>query len=850
MSRARDTADLVGKLQKAKKAESDLAQAQYEAEQVKERLDWEQNDRPNLMKFNREDTTDGVYRGDLYEPRVGNRFDDYLGDFFTEKDHKYGDYAPFHFGILSDVKITKLANGEFETVLTNENGEQVFQRGSRRTKHQKHIENVAKANEGRPILVMMSANPVNEQPHLLQPHDFYVYDIHHDPRAITFKRHGSFQNDETIEPAFTYAAEDILVIDWEEAERYLGQAEVSKIVEEVFELGGPEGLFSEDDVQTLQGDVQRKIDRAKDREERQVAKPSLFGMVANRRRRKVGKVTRFQWVDFGFIAGVERRKFGKSDQVTLDVSPYTIQIRSSNENQPSLMFQGTKDEADTIDAKLALIGGGHEVWVCVDADDNMIDVRPASQAKQLLITDMNMAAVEFEERKQMFDEQKSVALNEKKAIEGNIERLEHVQQMAITVYEKDIQKKIDAFEREIQKDRGKVDKKREDHAKQLAPYKQEYEAVVQNLENLEVIKETLPEIEQERDYRADKYISFMDALLIKRKAEKEKRSLANVFPEIAAEWHPTANDFSPADVDFRSRKKAVFRCSEGHEWETAIVHRTAKNAGCPFCRRLQRPLQSEQKPRPKQMIETTAPNGQKQMVEPGQIYTMNTTGVSSAKQLAEQNEQPQTDSSATIIARLQADLALEREGRRADKAEGELKIVKLQMSQMQYQQQSEEERAEMLDARDYGQMLVENDAQRDKFRSQNLELKSIMEERGIGWQAPAKLGKHARQQLALRFGLEHEGPKITMELQKIGKGNRYKVYLPQYQTEAIFACFIDDIDPEQVFVGTVLHPLNKWKVHEEEVIGRMNKWDERVSIKDRLEQHTKITASMMAVGGG
>lgn len=62
------------------------------------------------------------------------------------------------------------------------------------------------------------------------------------------------------------------------------------------------------------------------------------------------------------------------------------------------------------------------------------------------------------------------------------------------------------------------------------------------------------------------------------------RSLAEVFPDVAATWDYEANHpVTPADVAARSNKKAYFICPEGHgSTESYISNRTAGN-GCPDC---------------------------------------------------------------------------------------------------------------------------------------------------------------------------------------------------------------------------------------------------------------------------
>jgi hypothetical protein len=67
----------------------------------------------------------------------------------------------------------------------------------------------------------------------------------------------------------------------------------------------------------------------------------------------------------------------------------------------------------------------------------------------------------------------------------------------------------------------------------------------------------------------------------------ETNSLANKFPDIAAEWHPTKNrNLKPSDVVFGSHRSVWWKCSAGpdHEWKATVAIRTGKmHCGCPFC---------------------------------------------------------------------------------------------------------------------------------------------------------------------------------------------------------------------------------------------------------------------------
>ena len=66
---------------------------------------------------------------------------------------------------------------------------------------------------------------------------------------------------------------------------------------------------------------------------------------------------------------------------------------------------------------------------------------------------------------------------------------------------------------------------------------------------------------------------------------KKENSLAEKYPHIASEWHPTKNDkLMPINVIAHSSKNVWWKCKEcKHEWQTSIAHRTTNNSGCPKC---------------------------------------------------------------------------------------------------------------------------------------------------------------------------------------------------------------------------------------------------------------------------
>jgi hypothetical protein len=60
--------------------------------------------------------------------------------------------------------------------------------------------------------------------------------------------------------------------------------------------------------------------------------------------------------------------------------------------------------------------------------------------------------------------------------------------------------------------------------------------------------------------------------------------LASLFPDVAAEWHPTQNgSLKPDEVIKGSNKKFWWLCKNGHEWDASASSRTGRNSGCPIC---------------------------------------------------------------------------------------------------------------------------------------------------------------------------------------------------------------------------------------------------------------------------
>ena len=62
--------------------------------------------------------------------------------------------------------------------------------------------------------------------------------------------------------------------------------------------------------------------------------------------------------------------------------------------------------------------------------------------------------------------------------------------------------------------------------------------------------------------------------------------LETLFPDVAAEWHPTQNgELTPKIISARNDKKVWWKCSKGHEWQATVASRTDEKAGrgCPYC---------------------------------------------------------------------------------------------------------------------------------------------------------------------------------------------------------------------------------------------------------------------------
>ena len=68
-------------------------------------------------------------------------------------------------------------------------------------------------------------------------------------------------------------------------------------------------------------------------------------------------------------------------------------------------------------------------------------------------------------------------------------------------------------------------------------------------------------------------------------AIKGKNDLYTVNPTLANEWNYEKNNgLTPADFLPNSGKKVWWKCSEGHEWQATVNHRS-NGTNCPVCRK-------------------------------------------------------------------------------------------------------------------------------------------------------------------------------------------------------------------------------------------------------------------------
>lgn len=67
-------------------------------------------------------------------------------------------------------------------------------------------------------------------------------------------------------------------------------------------------------------------------------------------------------------------------------------------------------------------------------------------------------------------------------------------------------------------------------------------------------------------------------------AETGVNDLETLFPQIAAQWHPTKNgDKTPGSTSPYSNYAAWWVCENGHAYRAVVASRTKRNTGCGYC---------------------------------------------------------------------------------------------------------------------------------------------------------------------------------------------------------------------------------------------------------------------------
>lgn len=63
---------------------------------------------------------------------------------------------------------------------------------------------------------------------------------------------------------------------------------------------------------------------------------------------------------------------------------------------------------------------------------------------------------------------------------------------------------------------------------------------------------------------------------------KGKNDFATTHPQLAKEWHPSKNAFTPDTIPYGTRKKVWWICPKGHEYTASVLHRS-HGTNCPIC---------------------------------------------------------------------------------------------------------------------------------------------------------------------------------------------------------------------------------------------------------------------------
>ncbi|MFJ8529989.1 zinc-ribbon domain-containing protein [Bacillus sp. NPDC094106] len=71
------------------------------------------------------------------------------------------------------------------------------------------------------------------------------------------------------------------------------------------------------------------------------------------------------------------------------------------------------------------------------------------------------------------------------------------------------------------------------------------------------------------------------------KEARQIKSLQDIDPELAKQWHPTKNEISSEDVLFEEESNYIiyrwWKCKRNHEWKESIKSRHNNQSACPYC---------------------------------------------------------------------------------------------------------------------------------------------------------------------------------------------------------------------------------------------------------------------------
>ena len=85
------------------------------------------------------------------------------------------------------------------------------------------------------------------------------------------------------------------------------------------------------------------------------------------------------------------------------------------------------------------------------------------------------------------------------------------------------------------------------------------------------------------EYQVDQAVRYGCPYCNKKSVSKDY-NFEKLFPDMAKEWNYERNgELRPNEITHGSKTKVWWRCSEGHEWESSLNHRTSSLKPCPKC---------------------------------------------------------------------------------------------------------------------------------------------------------------------------------------------------------------------------------------------------------------------------